>query len=137
ELGIKVPLFGGDGWDSQTIFAAAGGGLEGCYFRNHYSPEDKSAGIQEFIKRFKAKNRGEMTDAMAGLGYDASRFLAQGMKRAKSLSGPDLKDAIASTKDYQGVTGKITIDADHNAQKPAVVLQIRGKAYHYVTTIAP
>jgi branched-chain amino acid transport system substrate-binding protein len=137
ELGIKVPLFGGDGWDSPTIFAAAGGALEGCYFSNHYSPEDKSPVIQDFIKRFKAKNSDEVPDAMAALGYDAARILADSMKRAKSLSGPDLRDAIAATKDFQGVTGKITIDKDRNAQKPAVVLQIRGKAYHYVTTISP
>ena len=41
ELGIKVPLLGGDGWDSPTLFQAAGGALEGCYFSNHYSPEEK------------------------------------------------------------------------------------------------
>ena len=59
------------------------------------------------------------------------------MNRAKSLSGPDLRDAIAATKDFPGVTGKITINAQRNAVKPAVVLQIRGAAYHYVTTINP
>jgi branched-chain amino acid transport system substrate-binding protein len=137
ELGINVPLLGGDGWDSPTIFQAAAGALENCYFSNHYSPEDKSPTIQEFIQRFKVKNSGETPDAMAALGYDATKILADAMKRAKSLSGPDLRDAIAATKDFPGVTGKITIDKDRNAEKPAVVLQIRGNAYHYVTTINP
>jgi branched-chain amino acid transport system substrate-binding protein len=137
ELGIKVPLLGGDGWDSPTLFQAAGGALEGCYFSNHYSPEDKSPAIQQFIQKFKANNSGEVPDAMAALGYDAAKILGDAMKRAKSLSGPDLRDAIAATKDFPGVTGKITINAQRNAVKPAVVLQIRGSAYHYVTTIAP
>lgn len=137
QLGIKVPLLGGDGWDSPKLFDAAGGALEGCYFSNHYSPEDKSPVVQDFIQKFKAKNSGEVPDAMAALGYDAARILADAMKRAKSLSGPDLRDAIAATHDFPGVTGKITINKDRNADKPAVVLQIRGNAYHYVTTIAP
>jgi branched-chain amino acid transport system substrate-binding protein len=137
ELGIKVPLLGGDGWDSPTLFKAAGGALEGCYFSNHYSPEDKSPAIQEFIAKFKSKNSGEVPDAMAALGYDAAKILGGAMGRAKSLSGPDLRDQIAATKDYPGVTGKITINEQRNAVKPAVVLQIRGDAYHYVTTIAP
>jgi branched-chain amino acid transport system substrate-binding protein len=137
ELGIKVPLLGGDGWDSPTIFQAAAGALEGCYFSNHYSPEDKSPTIQEFIQKFKDKHSGEVPDAMAALGYDAAKILADAMKRAKSLSGPDLRDAIAATKDYPGVTGKITLNEERNAVKPAVVLQIRGNAYHYVTTINP
>jgi branched-chain amino acid transport system substrate-binding protein len=137
ELGIKVPLLGGDGWDSSTIFDAAGGALEGCYFSNHYSPEDKSPTVQQFIQKFKAKYSGETPDAMAALGYDAAKILGDAMTRAKSLSGPDLRDAIAATKDFTGVTGKITINEERNAVKPAVVLQIRGKAYHYVTTISP
>lgn len=137
ELGIKVPLLGGDGWDSPSLFDAAGGALEGCYFSNHYSPEEQRPAIQQFITKFKDKHSGEVPDAMAALGYDAARILADAMKRAKSLAGPDLRDAIAATKDFPGVTGTITINDKRNAVKPAVVLQIRGKAYHYVTTINP
>jgi branched-chain amino acid transport system substrate-binding protein len=137
ELGIQVPLLGGDGWDSPKLFDAAGGALEGCYFSNHYSPEEKSPAIQEFLQKFKAKNSGEVPDAMAALGYDAARILADAMKRAKSLSGPDLRDAIAATKDFPGVTGKISIGPDRNAVKPAVVLRVQGSGYHYVTTISP
>jgi branched-chain amino acid transport system substrate-binding protein len=137
ELGIKVPLLGGDGWDSPSLFDAAGGALEGCYFSNHYHPEEKRPAIQEFIDKFKAKHSGETPDAMAALGYDAARILGDAMKRAKSLSGPDLRDAIAATKDFPGVTGTITINEKRDAVKPAVVLQIRGKSYHYVTTITP
>jgi branched-chain amino acid transport system substrate-binding protein len=137
ELGIQVPLFGGDGWDSPKLFEAAGTALEGCYFSNHYSAEDPSEAIQNFIKTYKARYNGRTPDAMAALGYDATRVLADAMKRARSLSGPDLRDAIAETQDFPGVTGKITINAERNAVKPAVVLQLKGTSYKYVTTIQP
>jgi len=137
ELGITVPLLGGDGWDSPKLFDSAGNALESCYFSNHYSAEDPSPAIQNFISKYRARYNGKIPDAMAALGYDATRVLADAMKRARSLGGPDLRDAIAQTKDFAGVTGKITIDANRNAQKPAVVLQIKGKSYKYVTTIAP
>jgi branched-chain amino acid transport system substrate-binding protein len=137
ELGITVPLLGGDGWDSPKLFEAAGDALEGCYFSNHYSAEDPSPAIQNFIKTYKTRYNGKTPDAMAALGYDATKVLAEAMKRAKSLSGPDLKEAIAQTKEFPGVTGKITIDPNRNAVKPAVVLQIKGKSYSYVTTIQP
>jgi branched-chain amino acid transport system substrate-binding protein len=137
ELGIKVPLLGGDGWDSPSLFKAAGDALEGCYFSDHFHPEEKRPEVRDFIQKFKAKNSGEVPDAMAALGYDAARILVDAMKRAKSVSGPDLRAAIASTRDFSGVTGKITIGPDRNAVKPALVLQIRGGASHYVTTFAP
>jgi branched-chain amino acid transport system substrate-binding protein len=137
ELGLKVPLLGGDGWDSPTLFDAAGGALEDCYFSNHYSAEEKRPEVQAFIEKFKGKNSGEIPDAMAALGYDATRILAEAMKNAKSLSGADLREAIAAIRDFPGVTGKITINDERNAVKPAMVLQIRGKQYHYVKTFAP
>ena len=59
------------------------------------------------------------------------------MKRAPSPSGPALRDAIAATKDYPGVTGIITIDQNHDALKPAVVLEVKGGKSVYATTIAP
>lgn len=137
EIGITVPLLGGDGWDSPKLFDAAGDALEGSYFSNHYSNEDPSPAIQNFIEKYKARYNGKMPDAMAALGYDAMRVLADAMKRANSLSGPDLRDAIAATNNFPGVTGTITIDENRNAQKPAVVLQVQGRGYKYVTTIQP
>lgn len=137
ELGIRVPLLGGDGWDSPKLFEAAGNALEGSYFSNHYHADDPSPAVQNFIRAFKARYGGRTPDAMAALGYDATKVLAEAMRRARSLSGPDLRDAIAETKEFPGVTGTITIDEKRNAVKPAVVLEIEGKSYKYVTTIQP
>lgn len=136
ELGITVPLLGGDGWDSPALVQVAGSAIEGCFFSNHFSTEDQSPRIQEFVKKYQAKH-GAVPDAMAALGYDSAMILADAIKRAGTTDSKALRDAIAATKDFDGVTGKITLDADRNANKPAVVLTIKDGKYSYVTTIAP
>jgi branched-chain amino acid transport system substrate-binding protein len=137
DMGIKVPLLGGDGWDSPELFKSAGTALEGCYFSNHYSPESTEPAVQDFIKKFKAKYNDRTPDAMAALGYDTAKILADAIKRAGSTDSTALRDAIAGTKDFAGVTGTITLDENRNAKKPAVVLQIKGKSYKYVETVQP
>ena len=136
ELGIKVPLMGGDGWDSAKLFEIGGQAIEGSYFSNHYSPDDPSPRIQEFIRKFKARY-GAVPDSMAATGYDAAMVAADAIGRAKDLGGEAIAAAIAATKDFPGVTGVITIDADHNAVKPAVVLEVKGGKAVYVATVKP
>jgi branched-chain amino acid transport system substrate-binding protein len=137
DQGIKVPLIGGDGWDSPKLFESAGQALEGCYFSNHYSTENKDPRVQNFIKAYKARYNGKDPDAMAALGYDAAKILAAAIERAGGTAGAALRDAIAQTKDFPGVTGNITLDPNRNATKPAVVLQVRGKGYKYMETVSP
>ena len=136
ELGIKVPLMGGDGWDSAKLFEIGGQAIEGSYFSNHYSPDDPSPRIQDFIKRYKEKF-GAVPDSMAATGYDAAMVAADAIGRAKDATGEAIAQAIADTKGFAGVTGVITIDADHNAVKPAVVLEVKGGKAVYVATVAP
>jgi branched-chain amino acid transport system substrate-binding protein len=136
ELGLAVPLMGGDGWDSAKLYEIAKGALEGSYFSNHYSPDDPSPRIVEFVQKFKARH-GAVPDSLAAQGYDAARVALEAMERAPDLSGPAIRDALAATKDFAGVTGVITIDADHNAVKPAVVLKVEGNAGKYVATVQP
>jgi branched-chain amino acid transport system substrate-binding protein len=136
ELGIKAPLMGGDGWDSPKLFEIGGKALEGSYFSNHYSYEDPSPRIQDFVKKYKERF-GAVPDGLAATGYDAARIAFDAMGRAKDLTGESIRDAIEATKGFEGVTGIISIDADHNAVKPAVVLEIKGGAGHYVATVQP
>ena len=136
ELGMRQPLMGGDGWDSPKLFEIGGEAIEGCYFSNHYSHEDPEPRIQSFVKKYREK-WGEVPDGLAASGYDAAKVAIDAMNRAPDLSGPALRDAIASTKDFPGVTGVITIDQDHNAVKPAVVLKVEKGTAHYVTTVKP
>ena len=136
ELGITVPLMGGDGWDSPKLFEIGGEALDGCYISNHYSVDDPSPAIQKFVADYKARYNAS-PDALAALGYDAARILADAIKRAGSTDGEKVRDALKSVKDFAGVTGKITINGDRNAVKPAVVLKIEKGKFHYVETVNP
>jgi branched-chain amino acid transport system substrate-binding protein len=136
QLDIKVPLLGGDGWDSTQLWDLGGDSLNGDYISNHYSVDDPSPAIQKFVAAYKARN-GNVPDALAALGYDAMMVLADAIKRAGSTEGAKLKDAINATKDFAGVTGVITIDSNRNAVKPAVVLRLKDRKYEYVETIYP
>jgi branched-chain amino acid transport system substrate-binding protein len=136
KLGIKTPMLGGDGWESPKLGEVAGKAFNGCFYSNHYSSQDPSPKIQEFIKKYSAQYK-ETPESMAALGYDATYILAEALKRSKSLSGKDIAAELAKTKDFDGVTGKITIDADRNAVKPAVILEMKDGVPTYVTTIKP
>ena len=135
QLGLNVPLLGGDGWESSSLIPIGGAALEGDYFSTHYSPEDTSAAVQDFVKAFRAKYN-KTPDAMAALGYDSAMSLADAMKRAGTTDGAKVRDALAAVKGFSGVTGKITMDADRNASKPAVILVIRDGQFKYVETVS-
>ena len=137
QLGIKVPLFGGDGWEAPELVQIGGSALEGCYYSTHYSPQDKSEAVQNFVKQFQARNNGETPDAMAALGYDSAMVLADAIKRAGTTDEPKLRDAIAATRDFPGVTGKTTLDEHRNATKSAVIITIKDGKFQYVETINP
>ena len=113
-----------------------GRALENSYFSNHYSNEDTSQKIQNFVSKYKQQYLA-VPDGMAAMGYDAAMILADSLKRAKSLSKQDLRDAIASTQNYPAVTGNISLNDKRNAVKPAVVLKIADGTFHYQATIQP
>ena len=138
EVGLTVPLLGGDGWDSEKLYEIGGVALEGSYFSNHYSVDDPSPRIQEFVAKFKKEYGGQVPDSLAAQAYDAAGMLFDAMKRAKDVTGPSIRDALAQTKDYKGVTGDITMDDKRNASKPAVVLKIaKGGKYEFSGRIMP
>lgn len=136
ELGITAPMLGGDGWDSPSLTKVAGKAMEGNFFSNHFAAEDQAPVIQEFVKKYEARHK-TTPDAMAALGYDSMMILAGAMKKAGTTDGKAIRDAIARTRDYQGITGKITLDDKRNATKPAVILTIKDGKFVYVETIAP
>jgi branched-chain amino acid transport system substrate-binding protein len=136
ELGLKVTMMGGDGWDSAKLFELGGSAVDGSYVSNHYSADDPSPRVQEFIKKYQARYK-TTPDSLAALGYDAARVAIDAMKRATELTGPAIRDQIATTKDFPGVAGTITLDEKRNPVKPAVVLKVENGAFKYVATVAP
>jgi len=136
KLGIKAPMLGGDGWDSVKLAEIGKEAIEGSYFSNHYSFQEQRPEVQNFVSKYEAAH-GQKPDGLAALGYDAARLLFDAMNRTASLDGATLAKAIAETKDFPGVTGKITIDPERNAKKSAVIVQMKGGIPVYVTTIEP
>lgn len=136
ELGIKSTLLGGDGWESEKLFELGGTAIEGSYYSNHYATDVPSPEVQKFLETYQ-KAYGAVPDSLAALGFDAAMVAVDAMRRAADLSGPALRDAVAATKDFPGVAGKITLDAQRNAVKPAVVLQVAEGKLKYVTTVEP
>jgi branched-chain amino acid transport system substrate-binding protein len=137
ELGMTFPFFGGDGWEAPELIQIGGAALEGCYYSTHYSPDNKSPQVQDFVRKFRARFDGETPDAMAALGYDSAEVLADALRRAGTTDGPALRDAIAATRDYIGVTGNTTMDAERNATKAAVIVTIHDGRFQFVQAIAP
>jgi branched-chain amino acid transport system substrate-binding protein len=136
KLGIKAAILGGDGWDSEKLYSIGGKSLNNGYFSNHYSQDDKSPGVQNFIANYK-KSYNKVPDGLAALGYDAAKVLFAAMESTKTNSPQEIQAALAKTKDYQAVTGKITMDENRNSSKAAVVLEVKDGKFLYKTTVNP
>jgi branched-chain amino acid transport system substrate-binding protein len=136
KLGMKMPLIGGDGWDSEELAKNAGDAINGCFYSNHYAPDQPTPVIQEFVAKYQ-KAFGGIPDGLAALGYDAANILFDALARAKSAGGSDLKQAIAATKDFKGVTGSITINADRDAVKPVVMVERKDGKWSFRAAIQP
>ena len=137
ELGLTIPIFGGDTWDSPALVQIGGRAVEGTYFSAHFSPDSTDPLVKSFVQRFAARWQGTVPDTGTSLGYDAMMLLADAMRRAGSTDARQVRDALAATKDYAGVTGRITIDAQRNASKSAVIFTVRDGKFQYVETVAP
>ena len=136
DLGMAQPLFGVDGWESQELINIGGKSVEGAYFSTHYSPASKDPLVVSFNERF-TKRWGSGSDALSALGYDSAMLLVDAIRRAGTTDGPKLRDALAATKNFKGVTGVITLDEQRNPTKSAVVLQVKDGKFVFVETIAP
>jgi branched-chain amino acid transport system substrate-binding protein len=122
DLGIKAPVLGADGFDSPVLLELAGPeALNDVYFSNHYSSLDQDPKVQDFIAAYKAKNNVD-PNAFNALGYDLGQYIADAIKRANSTDPVAIKDALADTKGFAGVTGTFDMGEDHNPIKSAVVI---------------
>ena len=138
EKGITTPFLGGDGWDSSDLDLAA---ADGGYFTNHYSPEDTRPEVQNFVKNFGEKYKDDkgnpkVPDALAALAYDATNLLLQAIKEANS-DDPDKVKAALEKITFNGVSGKITLDAQHNPVKSATILAVKDGKVKFHSVVNP
>jgi branched-chain amino acid transport system substrate-binding protein len=132
NVGIPGSIFvGGDGWDSEDLIQGAGTELEGAHFTNGYASDVPWENSRLFLRTFKEKY-GHDPGSLSAQGYDAARLLFDAMGRAPDLTPEAIKNALATTKDFAGATGTLTIDKGHNANKPIVIVQVKAKKFTYV-----
>lgn len=136
-IGLTQPLLGADGWDAPELWQLGGDALNGSYISTHYSLDDPSPAIQRFVELYKQRYGNLLPDAHAALAYDAARLLFDAMTRAGTTESGKLREALAQTKNFAGVTGVISMDPDRNAVKPAVVLKLMDVQFIYKETIQP
>lgn len=136
QLGIEAPLVGADGWDSPELIKIAGDAINGCYFSNHYTSQDTSPSVQDFVKKYQAEYN-KVPDAFAALGYEAAQVLLNAIKEAGSTDGTSIKAKLAATKDFPTVTGKITLNEQRNAVKSAVMLEIKDGKQVFIERVQP
>lgn len=136
DLGITQPFLGGDGWDSPRLYEIGGNALDGCFFATHYVSDSPDPLVRKFVDKYRARY-GEVPDSAGALGYDAGLVMLDAIRRAKTVDGPAIRDALAATRDFPGASGRITIGPDRNALKPLIMLEIeRGRA-KYRSTVPP
>lgn len=123
RLAIKATLIGSDGWDSPNLLTGGAEPFAGVYFANHFWVGSDEPLVQQFVANYRT-TYGQPPDAGAATAYDAARLLFDAFKRAESTDKSAVRDALAATKDFPGVTGKITMDVNRNAQVPVYMLRI-------------
>jgi branched-chain amino acid transport system substrate-binding protein len=137
EIGLDVPFVGADGWDSPDLVKIAGAeNLNNTFFTNHYSSQDDTPLVQDFVKAY-TERYGDAPDSFAALGYDAAYLLADAIERAGSTDPEAIKDALAATKDFEAVTGTMSFDEYHNPVKEIAIIEMLDGQQVLKTKIAP
>jgi branched-chain amino acid transport system substrate-binding protein len=136
QIGLTMPFIGCDGWANQALIEIGGKAVNGCFFTNHFSPDDQSPIVKSFVTKYQEKF-GTLPDTFSALGYDAARLLSGAIQRAGSTDPAAVRDALARTADFQGVTGQISFDVNRNASKPGLIVTVKDGKFEVAEKIAP
>ena len=137
SLGLRAPFLGGDGWSSPDLYKTAGEAIIGHFYADHFSSDDVDPRVQDFVKKYRTKFK-EDPAAMTALGYDAVLVIADAVRRnGNKVDSLGLMKAINSTKEFRGVTGVITLDANRNARKSLVILETQRDKAIFKARVAP
>ncbi|MGL5206072.1 MAG: ABC transporter substrate-binding protein [Acidaminococcaceae bacterium] len=137
EMGMTLPIVGGDGWDSPKLAEIAGAAsLNNTFFTNHYSPDDTSEASKSFVDAY-VKAYNQKPDAPAVLGYDGARLMIDAISRAGGTDAAKVAKALADTKNYKAVTGDTSLNETHDAVKSAVIIEFKDGKQAYRATVKP
>jgi branched-chain amino acid transport system substrate-binding protein len=135
QIGLRVPFIGCGGWANQALVTVGGKAIDGCYFTNQFSPNDQAPVGKQFVTKYEAKYR-SVPDAFGALAYDAASILCDAIRRAGAVGSQEIRDALAKTAGFEGVTGTISLDAKRNASKPLLIMTINQGKFDVVEKIA-
>ncbi len=137
ELGIMIPILGGDAWDSpRLVEMGSPQALNNTYFTNFYSVQDTNPASQAFVEAYK-KEYGQLPDSMAALGYDAANLLVDAIKRANSVSSGKIREALAATQGFNSVSGSMNLSPTHDAIRGVVIIEMKDGKQVYKETVKP
>ena len=136
DLEMKMPMVGGDGWDSSDLVKiGTAAALNNTFFVNHVATDDPAA--LKFVAAYKAEYNSD-PDALAVLAYDAAYIIAEAIKNAGSTDSEKIRTALENLKDFKAVSGNTSIDpANHNPIKSAVVLEVKDGKNIFKAKIEP
>lgn len=136
QLDFTGPMLGGDGWEAPELVQIGGPAADGAFFPVHFSLEDPAERSKEFLRRFEARF-GRPPTGVSALGYDALQLIADAIRRAGSAEPAAIRTALAATRDFEGLTGRIELDAGRNARKPAAIIQVREGRFRFLRMVTP
>jgi branched-chain amino acid transport system substrate-binding protein len=136
-LGINEPVIGGDGWEAPQLIELGGKAVEGTFYSTYFSAQNRAPEVQAFVQRYRQRWNGETAEGVSALGYDAMYLIAQALEKNGATDSTKLRDAIAATKNFAGVTGNTTIDEHRNSEKPAVMITVRNGKLEFFEAVAP
>ena len=137
EMGINVPMAGGDGWDSAKLPEIAGkAALENTFFSSLYSPDDTSDMNKDFVAEYK-KAYNTNPDVFAALAYDSTLLVAKATEDAGSADPAKIAEAMAKIKGFKGVSGEVTFNEEHNPIKSAVIIEHKDGKQTFKTKVNP
>jgi branched-chain amino acid transport system substrate-binding protein len=137
SLGLDIPVIGGDGWEAPQLTELGGKAVEGTYYCTYFSAENQAPEVRSFVQRYKQRWNNEAPEGVSALGYDAMNLIAAAIERNGTTDSKQLRDAIAATKNFDGVTGRTTIDAKRNSEKAAVMLVVKNGRAQFFEAVTP
>ncbi|MES2696097.1 MAG: ABC transporter substrate-binding protein [Verrucomicrobiota bacterium] len=136
DLGLTMPVIGGDGWEAPQLTELGGKAVENTYYCTYFSADNNAPEVQAFVQRYKTRWNGETAEGVSALGYDAMYLIAAALERSGATGGPKLRDAIAASK-FTGVTGPTVFDAKRNSEKTAVMITIKNGKPSFFEAVTP
>ncbi len=122
DLGMDVQILGADGLCNAVLLEIGGEAVEGTYATSGFYPDDPSPAVQNFVKAYQDKH-GEEPDMFAAQGYDAARIVIEAIK-SKGSTSEEIREGLAATKDFPGITGKTSIDEEGDTIKDVLILKV-------------